>query len=117
MNTSDYQGWSGRQSARLGGRVCDNSIYAYPVVHSDDDRHKAYCINPECGTRLNHMNAKRLCLCHRCEERWRHSLLVLLANADKIVGVPAPGAIAEFDHIDLVKALTKRGTVITSSLQ
>jgi hypothetical protein len=117
MNTSDFQGWSGRQSARRGGHVCDNSIYGHPIVLSDDERLRAWCINPECGKRLNNVNAKRLCLCHQCEGKWQHGLLVLLANADKIVGVPAPGAIATFDHIDLVKSLSKRGTVITRSLQ
>lgn len=114
--TSDLRGWSSRQGARRGGHVCDNSIYAHPIVISDDNRHKAWCINPDCGTKLNHMNAKKLCLCHRCEEKWQQGLLVLLANAHKIVGIPAPGAIAMFDHIDLVKSLTKRGTVITRSL-
>ena len=116
--TSDLRGWSGRQGARLGGRVNDSSIYAYPdIIHSDDERHKAWCINPECDTRLNNFNAKRLCLCHRCEKRWRQCLLVLFANANRIVGIPAPGAVAEFDHINLVKSISKHGCIITSSLQ
>lgn len=109
-------GWNPGQGARRSGPTHSNITYLFPVVHSDEEQHKAWCINPECGQRLNQSNAKRLCLCHRCEDKRQEGTLVLFANSHGIVGIPDRGAIEKYDYINLVISMTPRGTLKTSSL-
>ncbi len=112
----DYSTANFRRGARRGGTYgVDLEIYAGPdAISPGKEGARGWCIN--CGQKLNWINCKPPFLCHRCQDLQREEYLILFANSQGIIGIPAKGAAVQFPDLLFVREVRKNGRLVTTSL-
>lgn len=112
----DYSTANFHRGVRSGGTEgVDLEIYAHiDCATSENETTQGWCL--ACSKKLNWLNNKFPFLCHNCQKIQRGGLLVLFANSQDIIGIPAEGAAIQYPDLAYVVSFQKNGRPVTTSL-